>query len=204
MDFFVIGGIFIGLAVVLELLGVHTPLGVFIAALFAGTGGLLSKRQIWWGQLFFIIGNVLLMIHFINIGLYGNAIMFTFFIMMCLWTIYNWIRKGGDGKTLLSPTWLNNYWRTAVSVGFILVVIVASFYGTVRMLDFGMMYLGIVGKLMIARKKTDGLASHMLADTVAIGLFFITGQWFLLMRSAMAWSISFGALRTWEKQIKKQ
>ncbi|MCL2369560.1 MAG: nicotinamide mononucleotide transporter family protein [Alphaproteobacteria bacterium] len=202
MDFVGIGGLFIGLATMLELMGVHTSWIVILACLCAGAGALLSKRQKWYGQLFFITGNILFMTHFINIGFYGNVAMFMFFNIMCLWTIYEWRRKDKKGKTVLRPSQLGRRGLICLGLGLLVVLIIASFGGIVQMLDFGMLYLGIVGKILLVYKKIDGWKSLITCDAFALVLFAITGQWFLLVRHGLAVIINGGALRLWATELK--
>lgn len=194
--------LYCGLFVFLGLFGIHVPILVFIAAMFSMAGAIFSKREKWWGELLYISGNILFMIHFFHAGLYGNMTSFMFGIAMCLWTIFQWTRKDKATKKYLAPSALGPLQRILLIFGLAAVMLMVSRYGIVRMLDIGILYVGVSGKLLISRKKIDGWGIWLVGDVIGLLLFSITGAWFLFGRHAICAGINIGALRNWRKELR--
>lgn len=174
-------------------------------------GTLFSKRQKWWGQLFFICGNIMFVSYFFYIGLYGNMLLFGVYVLLCLWTIFQWTRRDSKTQKFLSPSGLGTFWRISLLVGLAVVMLIAMTGGFIhqpqtlplaRALDFGMLFTGLSGQLLLARKKIDSWVAWMLGDIMAMVLFSMTGQWFLLGRAVITFSVGGSALLEWRKDMK--
>ena len=178
------------------------PAIVFAAALLSVIGAIFSKREKWWAELSYITGNILFIVHFFHVGLYGNTLLYLFSIIMCLWTIFQWTRRDKVTKKYLAPSALSAFQRILLILGLVTVMLVALNWGPVRMLDLGMLYVGIAGKLLVARKKIDGWGTWLTGDMIGLALFSTTGAWFLFGRHIICAGINISAIRRWQKDLK--
>ena len=197
------GGAYVLLFIFLTLFNIHVPIIVFAACILSVFGLVLSKQQKWWAELFLISAYILLMIYFFDAGLYGNMLRYMIYILLCFWTIFQWTRRNKITQKFIKPSSLSIFWKIMLVISMAAIMLVTINDGIVVMLDFGILFAAVAGKLLLSWKKADGWLVWLLSDIMGLALFIITGSLFLAGRSVVHFSINSSAFIKWRKEIKK-
>jgi nicotinamide riboside transporter PnuC len=202
-DFLLFPGYFCILFIIFRLFGIYVAPVVFCASLFSIFAALFSKRQKWWAELLYIAGNILFVIYFVRIGLFGHIWMFLFYTVLCICTIIAWKEAGRAANKSLKPSRISNRLKVSLFAGIFLSMVVMYTNGVISALDHGILFCGIAGKLLLVKKKTDGWVMWLLSNFMEFALFALTANWFLFGRSCMNLYINTSAVYKWSSKVRE-
>lgn len=201
-DLIVVPTVVIAAFIVLGQLGFNTPLFEFFGIVAILMGSLLAKRENKIGPVLLLTGNTLLLFYFIAIGLTGQIIFTIFFLIINAATIYSWIRPNKKTKSELRPSNMT----PMLWLPIIFIIAAAVWYGArggvTGGLDYMVMAAGILGNILLIRKKIAAWGICMLCDCAGVVLFALTGSWLLVLKSIFSIYNEIDAIIKWRREIK--
>jgi nicotinamide mononucleotide transporter PnuC len=189
--------------VILKLMGimgvsVYELLGIVIGMV----GITLIKREIAFGQLVSLFRQFFLILHFLPLKLYGQIAFCVIWAIINLITFFMWRKRRGDKA--LSPSYMNTGWVLLIFVGLIVLIWLQIDSGSIGILDYSVVYLGVLGQLILMKKKIQGWGLWFIADIMGIILFFMTASYLLCVRTILYMFNEVFAYKRWKKEIKNK
>ncbi|MCL2017377.1 MAG: nicotinamide riboside transporter PnuC [Alphaproteobacteria bacterium] len=164
----------------------------------------LQKRELPSGLAIAAIGNALLALYFTGLGLTGQVILSLFLVTMNFIALYSWIRPVKKKGKIIRPTFLSPLPRIGIAFA---VIFAAAFgitaNGTIGALDYFSMAAGVIGILLLARKKIEVWALFIITDIAGIFLFWLAGSYLMLAAVFMFGCNDTAALFRWWKVFRK-
>ncbi len=164
---------------------------------------LLMKRENVLGFVFGILAGIILIIYYGSLGLSGQILIRSFYIALNIISIYFWLKRDCNGNRI-SPSFMKWWLRIVFILGLISIVTVSTPFGIIAALDFTSVYLSISGSIVIAKKKIEGWLIWILADSVNILLFTLSGAYMSAFREVISLSNEVLAAKQWFKKIIKK
>ncbi|MCL1892295.1 MAG: nicotinamide riboside transporter PnuC [Alphaproteobacteria bacterium] len=195
----------VALAAALHFLGIGEvsllELGAVLGAVIARP---LLKREKISGMILGIAANILFIFYFMKIHLTGQIILSAFYLALNFAGIYSWMRLDKKTHKLLRPTFLHPMWQAGVMIAIAAAVAVgAGTRGTIGSLDYFVMATGIIGMILLVRKKTDAWVSYIAGDTAGLALFWMSGSYLMLAAMLEYLYTDFAAFFKWRKAFRR-
>lgn len=191
--FFVLKFANIGTGSILELFGI----------LFSMIGMVLIKRELAIGQLVSMAGQFFLVFYFLPMELYGQMAFGAVWIIINLISFITWPKNPIESTKSLKPTNIKSGWMFLITIGLIIIAVLRSKSGIVGMLDWIIVYLGIIGQALMIRKKVQGWAIWNCFSVASIILFWMTGSYLLFVRTVFYLYTGITAYVDWHKKAAK-
>ena len=204
-DLIAFPGIILLLAVLLHNFNIGHVSYLELSAVFGAVlARALLKREKVSGMLFGVVANVLFIFYFLQIHLMGQLILSAFYLILNATGIYSWLRPNKKTHKLLRPTFLHPIWQA----GIVLAVAAAAVFGmtargTIGALDYFVMATGIIGMILMVRKKTDSWVSFIASDTAGIALFWMSGSYLMFVAVFEYLYSDFTAFFRWRKIFRR-
>ena len=186
-----------------------------MAVLFSTIGLSMIQRQWAWGNIVVLIGQFFFIAYFLPMQLWGQTAFSIIWAILNIITFINWsikIRRGaflrpgqvrtGRKNAPLHPSAMNPVWYVPILIGLMALSIAVAAGGWIALLDWSVVYLGLIGQVALVRKKIDGWYLWGLMNLMALILFAMIGAWLLVARAFINYYIYIAALRDWGKQIR--
>lgn len=164
----------------------------------------LQKRELPAGLVVSILGNIALICYFSALGLPGQVALCAFAVAMNIAALHSWLVPSRKTKKIIRPTFLHPLWQAAV----VLTVAAAAAFGAetrgaVGALDYFVMATGIIGILLLVRKKTDCWAMYAAGDVAGVALFWLTGSYLMLATMFVYVYTDLAAFFRWRRLSRK-
>jgi nicotinamide mononucleotide transporter len=169
-----------------------------IGIIFAMLGITLIKREIAIGQLVSMLGQIFLVLHFLPMKLYGQVAFCIVWGIINLISFCSWNIKT-NGK-IIKPSDIHWIYLFLTGIGLLLIIAIQYHSGLVGLLDYSIVYLGIIGQLMLITKKIQGWILWIIVDVMSVVLFLITGSYLLFARDMFYIFNNITAYFKWKKK----
>jgi len=184
---------------VLSLFGIYSPPIEILGIALLGTAMILVRKQSIYGWCFSVAAGVLLVVYFLNIGLWGQVWLRVFTVLHALTSISFWRRGEGKMKKELRPSWLAPWQRALLVFCWGAIATVASFGSLKSVLDWVTMSGSIAGSLLLIKKKRETWYIWVVAEAIRFPLFVISGSYMNLFFSGFSLWNNVAAIRQWRK-----
>jgi len=201
MDSFVFPVLITGCFFALNLTGVaRASVWEFLPVMTGLIGTTMLKREDPLGHLVMFVSQILFLFYFLQLGLMGQFIFAAIWGILSLIGFYFWTRPKKKGP-VIKPSFLNPSWLGLIGMGLGAIMYYGweTEGGIVGILDYATLYLGIMGQLIMMRKKVEGWIFWLTINVAAIALFIMSGSYLLVLRSIIYFPIYLTALRRWQR-----
>ncbi|MCL2537986.1 MAG: nicotinamide riboside transporter PnuC [Alphaproteobacteria bacterium] len=176
----------------------------FGAVMCAITGRMLLKRENPVGLFFGVVASIIFMLYFLQVQLFGQLVLAAVYVILNGASIYSWLRPSADTGKIIRPTFLPRFWQVGIMLTVtIAAVIGATMRGTVGALDYFVMATGIIGMMLLVRKKTDAWVSFTASDIAGLALFWMSGSYLVLATMFVYIYNDIAAFFRWHKISRK-
>ena len=204
-DLLIFPAAILALAVTLYLSGIaRVPYLELSAALLLITARSMQKREMPTGLVISIVGNATLVYYFALLNLPGQIALCTFAIIMNDAALYSWLVPNTKTHKIIRPTFLHPLLQAAIVLT---VAALAAFgaitRGTIGALDYFTMTCGIIGIILLVRKKTECWAMYTAGDSGGIALFWLTGSYLMMATVFIYIYTDISAFFRWRTEFRK-
>jgi len=201
-DFILFPAVILTLAGMLHIFGLaKVPLLELAAVLFLVISRPLQKREMPSGFVAAIIANAMLGVYFAGVGLLGQVVLCAFLVVTSAVALYFWLSPDKKTHKIIRPTFLHPRWRAGVvSASVFAAAFGASIAGLVGALDYFAMAAGIIGTLLLGRKKIDAWALFAVTSITGTLLFWLTGSYLMLAAVVMFAYNDISAFFRWRRE----
>lgn len=160
----------------------------------------LMRRQMVSGLTVGIISNVISIVYFSSLGLYGQAAQRLVVIGFRSRSIATWkTRKDG---TVLKPSTMTWKWQLILMGILTVIVLCASYYGFITAIDWLSASMIIAFNILMIWKKIEGWMVFLVANAIATTLFFLSGSYLWMFNGLFAFGTGIAAIKGWMKDAK--
>ena len=196
--------------IVLAYIGLSLGLKVRIYWIELAAGGLnlismvLTRRQNPTGLLYSIATCVLFFIHFLRLGIYGQAALQLYFITMSSITWRRWTGRA-KGAEVKYPTFLPWSTRFAIAGGAGALLGSMLLFGLRKLytLDYTNVALNLLNQFLLMNKKVEFWAISLATNFFAILLFWTTKSYVAMSLCIVSFTNSCLALPVWYTRAKR-
>lgn len=201
IDFFLFPAAITACFFALNLTGVATvPAFEFIPIMLSLIGTMMLKRENAWGQIVLFASQIFFLFYFIQLDLPGQ------FIFSAIWAVFNLIGfyfwRRPKTERIVAPSFMHPHWAMLIFAGFAVIVFCKWRSGIVGILDFTVLYLGLVGQIVLIKKKVDGWLIWSIVSIGGIVLFWLSASYLMVLRSAMYLMINAAAFIQWRRAAR--
>lgn len=202
LSMFLLPVLFAAVYVALNAFGIaDVSLLEFVTVVLSMVSIMLLRREYAIGYAFSFIAQMLFIMYFLRIGLTGQVILGAVVAGIDAISFYSWIRPDKKTKKIIQPSFMNPTRWLIVLAGLAIIIIWRYSSGTISILDYLVLYLGLFGQILLIRKKADGWLLWILFDILSIGLFWLSGSYLLFLRSFIDLYNETRAFIEWTKKI---
>jgi len=180
----------------------HVSILEFIPVVLSLIGMSMLKRENPWGQIVFFVSQVVFVVLFFRINLWGQLWYCAIWAVLNLVGFYFWIRPGRKTHRPITPSFLHPALWIPIMAGLAAMAWANRGGGMVAMLDWATLYLGIAGQVVLTKKKIDGWIMWQAVNFLSVVLFWTTGAYLLFLRSILYSFIHVAAFVAWKREIK--
>ncbi|MCW7537604.1 nicotinamide riboside transporter PnuC [Aquabacterium sp. A7-Y] len=162
-------------------------------------------RVIPWGWPLAIVSSLLYYLLFWKYGLYGDAVLQLFFVVVAFWGWWQWLRgRRGDGSPLRvhSMSWAGRA-RVAlcVAAGWPLLGLYLDRYtdSTVPYWDAFPTVASIAGQFLLGRKLVENWPTWIIVNTVCVALFAYKALWLTVLLYLLFIAMAAVGWRAWRR-----
>ena len=171
-------------------------ISVFLVVIATG----LMRRQMVSGLTVGILSNIISIIYFALLGLYGQAAQRLVVIGFRSRSIATWkTRKDG---TVLKPSTMTWKWRLILIGIMATIVLYASQYGLIPAIDWACASMIIAFNVLMIWKKIEGWGLFLIANAIATILFFLSGSYLWMFNTLFGFGTGIAAIQGWLKDSK--
>jgi nicotinamide mononucleotide transporter len=204
VDFFVFPTVITACFLALNITGAaRVPIFEFIPVMISLAGTLMLKRENAYGNLVIFIGQIFFMFYFIQTNLSGQLIFSALLAALNLIGFYFWTYPSGKTNHIITPTTLRPIHKGLICAGLGATVHFSLAGGIIGILDWTGLYLGIVGQILLTRKKIESWILFSIFSAICVVLFLLSESYLLALISLIYLPINVSAFYRWRKLSRR-